>query len=136
MNKPYELFIVDDDQDDREFFCEAVARVDVSINCKSATNGVDALEILSNSDFHPDFIFLDLNMPRMSGKQLLKHLKSDERLRLIPVIIFSTSKSTDEIEETKRLGAVHFIIKPSNIGALVTELNGLFYHTQGNHDLK
>ena len=61
------VLIVDDDEDDRDLFCDAVNIVDPSIGCIMARNGEEALEGLKSRDFHtPDIIFLDLNMPRLT----------------------------------------------------------------------
>jgi len=62
----------------------------------------------------PHFIFLDLRMPRYNGKKCLQEIKKDERLKHIPVIIYSTSREVEESQELKAMGAVHFISKPSN----------------------
>ena len=125
MRKPFHFLIIDDDEDDKDFFCDAVTELDSGIACSSASNGVDALAMLPEFEVLPDYIFLDLNMPKMNGKQLLIHLKKHEEFRFIPVVIFSTSKSEDEMEETKRLGAIAFIVKPSSIRELVDELRTL-----------
>ena len=72
------VLIVDDDEDDRDLFCDAVNMVDSSIKCIMARNGEEALEGLKSRVFHrPDIIFLDLNMPRLNGMQCLNALKQD-----------------------------------------------------------
>ena len=111
--------LVDDDADDRKYFIEAVAEIDDSIECVTAKDGLQALELLRNPNFLlPDFIFLDLRMPRYNGKQCLLQIKADERLKNIPVIIYTTSRELSESEEMGRLGAVHFISKPSDPGEI------------------
>jgi CheY-like chemotaxis protein len=65
------LLIVDDDHDDIQLFCEAVTYINETHHCFSAPNGEAALQLLKAAIVKPDFVFLDLNMPRMSGKQLL-----------------------------------------------------------------
>lgn len=112
------IMIVDDDPDDRAFFCEALSEVDASIECISVKGGEEALQHLEKSEGVPDYIFLDLNMPRMNGKQCLKHIKSNANLSSIPVIIYTTSKSKEDIEETKCLGAVYFLTKPNKFSDL------------------
>ncbi len=66
------ILIVDDD---KEMFIEAVAEIDNSVDCITASNGYEALQILEETTTFPDLIFLDLNMPRMGGKQCLEALK-------------------------------------------------------------
>jgi CheY-like chemotaxis protein len=83
-------FLVDDDVDDLEIFTLAVEDLRINVNCVTAADGIDALEKLRNDEaFVPDFIFLDLNMPRMNGKQCLLEIKKIERLSSTPVIIYS-----------------------------------------------
>ncbi len=107
------VLIVDDDDDDREMFREALQLVDDHANCLVAEDGKKALDLLRMQPDHlPDFIFLDLNMPRMDGKQCLAKIKQDEYLQKIPVIIYTTSKHPKDMEETKNLGADYFISKP------------------------
>lgn len=114
MAKKLSLLIVDDDADDRKLFMEAVKEVDEKIKCLTAKDGQQALELLRTSVVLPDLIFLDLRMPRINGKKCLVEIKNDERLKHIPVYIYTTSREVTESEELQKLGAVHFISKPSN----------------------
>ena len=114
MKHKLSLLIVDDDADDRKFFSDAVKEVDADIECITAKDGQQALEFLRNSSLLPDLIFLDLRMPRINGKKCLTEIKNDERLKHIPVYIYTTSREVTESEELQELGAVHFISKPSN----------------------
>jgi len=117
---------VDDDQEDREFFCDALREVDPSINCMIAGSGMEALSLLQRKRPLPDYIFLDINMPMMDGKQCLKALKSIPEFQAIPVIMYSTSTDTREIKECYRLGAEDFLIKPHTYDKLVHDLNSIF----------
>jgi DNA-binding NtrC family response regulator len=115
MKNNMSLMIVDDDPDDRTLFIEAVKEVDEHIECITATNGQEALDLLRNpAAVLPDLIFLDIRMPRFSGKKCLAEIKNDERLKDIPVIIYTTSREVEESKELKEMGAYHFISKPSN----------------------
>ena len=115
MEDNINILIVDDDADDRKFFIDAIKEVDAAINCSTAIDGKQALEQLRNShNSLPDFIFLDLRMPRVSGKKCLEQIKADKRLKSIPVIIYTTSTDVQESKELRKLGAVHFISKPTN----------------------
>lgn len=120
------VLIIDDDEDDRCMFCEAVSEMSKSFNCITASTGHEALEFLDKATELPDFIFLDLNMPRMNGKQCLEKLKSNSRLSSIPVTIYSTSKFDKDKEETKAAGAEHFLTKPNSLEQLKRELNMIF----------
>lgn len=117
---------VDDDQDDREFFCHALREINPAVKCLTASSGMEALSLLRNTDTLPDYIFLDINMPLMDGKQCLKALKNMTELQSIPVIMYSTSTDTREIRECYQLGADDFLIKPSRYEKLVHDLNSIF----------
>ena len=115
MKDNIKLLMVDDDADDRELFAAAVKEVDRDIECIMAKDGQQALELLRNTASSlPDFIFLDLRMPRIGGKKCLFEIKKDDRLKDIPVIIYTTSREVEESKELYEMGAVHFVSKPSN----------------------
>ena len=117
---------VDDDVEDREFFCDALREIDPSITCLVAGSGMEALSLLEGQTKMPDYIFLDINMPMMDGKQCLRALKSIPDFESIPVIMYSTSTDTREIRECYRLGAADFLIKPHSHGKLVNDLMSVF----------
>ena len=115
--------IVDDDEDDRDFFCEAVKEINIETECIVAINGEDALHILKNGLLDlPDYIFLDLNMPRMNGINCLTELKKDVQLKDIPVVIYSTTSYEKETNEVLHLGAFAFIVKPTSLQKLMQEI--------------
>ena len=117
------FLIVDDDTDDLHFFCEVVNDIDPSIKCFTAFDGVDALRQLGSvMKKLPDYIFLDLNMPRMDGREFLAEIKKDKKLKNVPVIIFSTSALQRDMEDTKKLGAVHYLIKPTDLQKLKQQI--------------
>lgn len=107
------ILLVDDDADDRQLFFEAVRDFDDTISCVAAADGTEALRYLGNSDnVIPDFIFLDLRMPGLSGRQCLEEIKKDARLASVPVIVYTTSRDERESVTLKALGAAHFMSKP------------------------
>lgn len=114
--------IIDDDKDDRFFFREALKGLLSSSSCVEASNGEEALSQLRKAEQLPDFIFLDVNMHRMNGKECLKELKKDVKLKNIPVIMYSTSFSKESIEEFRRLGSSHYIDKPSDMSKLPEQI--------------
>jgi CheY-like chemotaxis protein len=123
MSPKRTFFIVDDDVDDQELFMEAVGVVDKTIRCFSASSCEEALETLLTGKIpSPDLIFLDLNMPRINGKQCLTELKKVARLKDIPVIIYSTSSEKRDIDETTGLGAAYFLTKPNKFDELCKSL--------------
>ena len=119
-------FLVDDDEDDREIFMIALENADDSYECIAAKNGVDALNIINaDSDFSPEFIFIDLNMPYMSGKECLKSIKENSRFTATPVVIYTTSSYGKDVDETKQLGASHFLVKPPGVSSLTKLLSAI-----------
>src|SRR5688500_15236129 len=121
--------LIDDDIDDQEIFCLALDKIIFPFECYIASNGFEALRKLDENTVLPDYIFLDLNMPRMNVKECLRELKKNPRLRNIPVVIYSTSSSLSDINDTKILGAKDFIIKPFSLDILTEQLNN-FFHNQ------
>jgi CheY-like chemotaxis protein len=111
--KTMTILLVDDDEDDRKLFFEAAGEVDKEIKCIGAADGQEALEYLSDAaNPVPDFIFLDLRMPGLSGQQTLEEIKKDVRLTSVPVIVYTTSRDEKESQMLKKLGAAHFMSKP------------------------
>lgn len=108
---------IDDDSDDCELFMEALEAVSKA-HYTSINDPREALRKLVEKEIQPDVIFLDLNMPIMSGMELLAELKKLEDLKDIPVIIFSTSQLEDIKREAKDSGAFDFISKPNNFSDL------------------
>lgn len=119
------LFLVDDDIDDHEIFKSALEKVDADLTLLTATNGFDALDMLAAASKLPDYIFVDLNMPRMGGMQFLKEIKQTDVLKNIPVIVYSTSSNPSDVAKTKELGAESFITKPSRFSDLCSLLQSL-----------
>lgn len=122
MTRTYtSILIVDDDIDDAEMFQDALHFVDASIHCIFSKDGVAALKLLETSPQEnlPDLIVLDMNMPRMNGKQCLQKIKANQALTDIPVIIYSTSQLEEDVKQTHQMGAMNFITKPSRFSELV-----------------
>ena len=131
MQKIKTILIVDDDEDDRELFCEAVNEISKDIHCIHAENGVAALELLNaEKEFVPDYIFMDLNMPRLNGKQCLQEIKKIQHVKNVPVIIYSTSNLLHDKEETRTLGAADFLHKPSEFRLLCRQIENVFSGVQ------
>ena len=116
------ILIVDDDEDDINLFVEAVNEIDKSMGCFKAKNGEDALARLDALEMLPDVIFLDLNMPRMNGRETLERLKASERYKHIPVVIYSTSNAQQDKDDTAKLGASDYLTKPDSFTDLCIAL--------------
>lgn len=120
------LLLVDDDQDDRFLFKEALAEADDTVVYTEADSGADALEkLISGKISIPDLIFLDINMPRLNGLDCLKRLKGNDSLKYIPVVMYSTSASKEYQKECFNNGAELYIEKPSDFWQLCDELKNI-----------
>ncbi len=126
------ILMADDDEDDCIMTGEALKEAGVKNDMVFAQNGEELLDYLrhqgkySQSDSAvPDIILLDLNMPKMDGREALKELKGDLQLKKIPVIVLTTSKSMEDIVKTYDLGTNSFIVKPTTFKELVEIMNVL-----------
>ncbi|AXB57599.1 response regulator [Flavobacterium fluviale] len=125
------ILLADDDMDDTEMFCEALADVDESIICYTAINGNEAIKKLNElKEDLPDIIFLDLNMPIMNGWDCLKYLKQHERYKDIPVIMISTSSHKNDLDTATSLGAICYFVKPNNFNDLKHVLRSITSNIQ------
>ncbi|RFS18989.1 response regulator [Chitinophaga silvatica] len=115
------VLLIDDDIDDRMIFGEVLRELAPDISYHEAINGEDAL-IKLNQNLRPDLIFVDLNMPRIDGKQFLAEIQQLEHLKHIPVIIYTTSSHEADKKETRALGASYFLTKPNSLHELTSIL--------------
>jgi CheY-like chemotaxis protein len=104
------VLFIDDDTDDTDVLCRALKEVYFEAECLIANDGLTALKIL-RSEVLPDVIFLDIRMPRMSGKEILLHIKNNYKLSQIPIVIYSSTIHSPQIDEYKKLGADDVIKK-------------------------
>jgi CheY-like chemotaxis protein len=132
-NERVRFFLIDDDQDDQEIFSMALEGTGNNASCEAYDNGPDALEKLKTSETPPSYIFVDMNMPRMNGIEVLRAIKEISQLKDVPVFMYSTSADPNTIAETKELGAAGFIVKPSSLSDLTETLIHLLKNRkQGN----
>lgn len=123
-------FLIDDDEDDREIFGIALEDAAPGFECITAKNGLEAMELLNTGNFMPSHIFVDLNMPYMSGIECLQAIKNIPALATVPVIMYTTSSHNKDIEESRALGASHYLIKPTSLTTLIELLSGIFKKTE------
>ena len=116
------LLLVDDDQDDLDFFTEAIRENFNNVECVSMTNPKLAIDKLSKDGLTPDLIFLDLNMPKMNGRELLTAIRRLPKLKKTPVVIYTTSSEIKDQEDTAKLGASYFLTKPTRLEELRNQL--------------
>ncbi|NUY80455.1 response regulator [Flavobacterium sp. MAH-1] len=104
---------IDDDPEDCELFQEALKAVS-DAEYHAIHDAFKALTILKSGSILPEIIFLDLNMPRMDGREFLEAIQDDERLKKIPVIVLSTSDVRGMMHQTKGLHASAYLTKPTD----------------------
>jgi CheY-like chemotaxis protein len=119
------LFMIDDDQDDREIFKEAISHCNPQLEVIFAQDGLEALQLLATGTTHPDIIFLDYNMPRMNGLECLKQLKADSKTKNIPTIMYTTSGDREQEKVVLLLGADYYMQKTTSFMHLCDELGRL-----------
>ncbi len=112
------VLLVDDNPADIELTREAFAETGLAAEFITMNDCADALDYLTSCGSgtgarKPDFILLDLNMPRMDGRQLLARIKGDERLRMIPTVILPTSARREDIHQCYELLANSYLVKPA-----------------------
>lgn len=106
------ILYADDDSDDREFFAQILLEIDPEIKLVEAADGIETLSLLE--DYIPDFIFLDINMPKLNGNDTLIEIRRNPKLNNTKVVMYSTCISKDAIEHYQALNA-NFLSKPHNV---------------------
>jgi CheY-like chemotaxis protein len=113
------LVLADDDLDDCSFFREALEEIPVAVSLTVVHDGVELMRFLSNNqDNLPDLLFLDLNMPRKTGFECLTEIKAHDKLKYLPVIIYSTSLDIDVLNLLHEKGAGYYVRKPGDFSKL------------------
>lgn len=124
LGRPIEILLVEDNQTDVLLVKEAFRDSNLTNNINVAKDGKEALNYLFRKENYkdkmlPDIIFLDLNLPKMSDIEVLKVIKQDEELRVIPVIMLSTSNNKEDIINSYKNYANSYIIKPLDFDKFV-----------------
>lgn len=107
------IFLVDDDEDDRYIFCDALKSRDASVTVVEFDNGIDFLKSIRDLDRQScALVLLDINMPRMTGLEVLTTVRADPACRHLPVIVISTASSPEQAQQIKDQGGSGFFSKP------------------------
>jgi CheY-like chemotaxis protein len=133
INETVTILLADDDPDDRLLAQDALKESRLLNPLTTVEDGEELLDYLFRRGSYahlsdeplPGLILLDLNMPRKDGREALKEIKSDPRLRHIPVVVLTTSKAEEDIYRTYDLGVNSFITKPVTFDSLVDLMKGL-----------
>jgi CheY-like chemotaxis protein len=123
VSRTVEVLAVDDSRDDQLLLAVAVEEAHVDVQLRFADNGVEALRLLAEglkSGRLPDLLLLDLRMPLANGHEVLASLQADDRLWQLPVVVFSSSKRSEDIQTSYERGAIWYERKPSRFPDLVS----------------
>ena len=112
-----QILLVEDNQGDITLFKTAIVGVGKEYEIEIAKDGEEAMKVLmgltnSNASFRPNLVFLDLNLPKVDGFQVLKLIREREELRHLPVVVFSSSDAQADIVKAYELNANAYVIKP------------------------
>jgi CheY-like chemotaxis protein len=115
--RPIEILLVEDSPSDAEFTIEALKEAKMRNHLSLVEDGVQAMEFLRRQGKYaqaprPDLIMLDLNLPRKDGREVLAELKADEKLKMIPVVVLTTSRAEQDVLRAYQLHANCYITKP------------------------
>jgi CheY-like chemotaxis protein len=120
---PKLIMLIDDDEDDVLFFMDALQEIDPTLRLTTASNGEEALQmLLAPGTPIPDYIFLDMNMPLVNGRECLIRIRQADSLSAVPVIIYSTSTGRIEAAELIRLGASYYLTKPFRFSEMIKSI--------------
>ncbi|MFJ1747730.1 MULTISPECIES: response regulator [unclassified Streptomyces] len=129
MNSPshtYDVLLVEDDPADALLIEEALQEHGMARSITQAEDGLAALEYLRDTaNPHPDLIVLDLNMPRMNGRELLTVLKDDPQLLTIPVVVLTTSGAPDDVRSAYHQHANAYVVKPLDLDDFIRTVRSI-----------
>jgi CheY-like chemotaxis protein len=124
--RPIEILLVEDNPGDVRLTIEGLKEGKVRNNLHVAKDGVEALAFLRRDDaVRPDLILLDLNLPRMDGRQVLSEIKADPLLKTIPVVVLTTSRAEQDVLHSYQLQANCYITKPVDLEQFITVVRSI-----------
>lgn len=136
MNLLKRILLVEDDPNDIELTLNALEEYNLSNKIVVVQDGVEALDYLfrrgrfaQRSGGQPIVIMLDLKLPKLDGVQILRQIKADETLRLIPVVVLTSSRESQDLAECYKLGANAYVVKPVRFNEFIEAIKhiGIFW---------
>ncbi|CDK98451.1 Response regulator rcp1 [Magnetospirillum gryphiswaldense MSR-1 v2] len=129
-SQTFDILLVEDDPGDAGLTKAALAQARILCKLHHVNDGVEAMAFLRRQGIHadaptPHLVLLDLNMPRMSGREVLAAMRGDEALHKIPVVVLTTSDVEADIETSYELGANSFITKPVDIDQFIDSIKAV-----------
>jgi CheY-like chemotaxis protein len=118
--RPYEILLVEDAPGDIRLTFEAFKKTTIESRLHVVQDGQEAVDFLTRTGSHagapqPDLILMDLNLPKLNGFELLSRIKTDSRLKSIPVVVLTASQNDEDIRKAYDLRANCYLVKPSNL---------------------
>lgn len=132
MPLPFHYLLVDDSLQDQLLAQEAFDQLCPECLLTCVGSGREALELLRRPEFRPNVVLLDLNMPGMSGFELLREMKSTPQLVHIPVVILSTSSAQQDVSEAYTLHASSYLVKSSSFAGFLEQLEKVLHYWQAS----
>ena len=133
MKQEIEILLIEDSTSDAEMTIRALKKNNIANNLVHLTNGADALDFIfgtgsftgRNTDIHPKIMLLDLKMPKVDGIDVLRKVKSDERTKIIPIVVLTSSQEDPDIQTCYQLGVNSYIVKPVDFGNFIKAVSEL-----------
>jgi CheY-like chemotaxis protein len=118
MSQPVRILLVEDDEDDITFFELALKKQAIATQLTTLTDGDQVMPYLNDTLDHPDLLVLDLNLPKLPGRDVLTQIKQSPASQAIPVVILSTSSAQEDSDFCIANGAARFLTKPTSLAIL------------------
>lgn len=119
-----QIINVDDDSDDRDMLCMALDKIDHEIECVQVRSSEEAIDLLRNSEIAPDFIFMDINMPRMNGYECVREIHQYPNLKHTTIVMFSSTFNPRDQVDFGVLG-LKYLMKTSSLTSLAASIEKL-----------
>lgn len=131
-----ELLLVEDNPHDLELALRALRKANLTNSIHVARDGAEALDFIFCEGAHaarmmedgPKVVLLDLKLPKVDGLEVLKRIKSDQRTKMIPVVMLTSSKEQNDVIESYQLGANSYIVKPVNFESFAASVSQLGFY--------
>ena len=130
LSRPAEILLVEDNDDDVELMRIGFKQSRLVVNLHRVRNGEDCMEFLRKEGAHasdptPDLILLDLNMPKMDGREVLAEIVADPKLMHLPIVVMTTSSAERDVQAAYQLRCNSYIVKPIDFKQFVTVIQSL-----------
>jgi len=133
----FRILLIEDDEDDVMLFKDALQAADMPANTiELLDDGERVLEYFNDGPELPHVIVMDMNLPRMHGREIMKHIRANPRFDEVPLIVLTTSSAREDMEYSTAHGANAYIIKPCNLPGIRKMAKDILAIAAGNHSVK